>query len=45
MNGDPVLVQNGSILAASFHPELTLDLRLHRYFVEEVLNHHEPARA
>ena len=45
MNGDPVLVQNGSILAASFHPELTLDLRLHRYFVEEVLNHREPARA
>ena len=45
LSGDPVLVRHGSILAASFHPELTGDLRLHRYFVEEVLNHRESARA
>lgn len=32
--GRPVLVQGGRVLAASFHPELTPDLRLHRKFVE-----------
>lgn len=30
---DPVLVRQGSVLAASFHPELTADTRLHAYFV------------
>jgi 5'-phosphate synthase pdxT subunit len=30
----PVAVRQGRILAASFHPELTPDHRLHRYFVE-----------
>ena len=29
----PVLVQQGNILAASFHPELTGDSRIHRYFL------------
>jgi 5'-phosphate synthase pdxT subunit len=33
-NGEPVLVRQGKILAATFHPELTDDGRLHRYFVE-----------
>jgi len=32
----PVLVQQGRILAASFHPELTDDARLHRLFVSLV---------
>lgn len=32
--GRPVLVQKRRVLAASFHPELTPDLRLHRRFVE-----------
>ncbi|MER3501959.1 MAG: hypothetical protein IMHGJWDQ_000650 [Candidatus Fervidibacter sp.] len=29
----PVLVQQGHIVAATFHPELTDDTRLHRYFL------------
>lgn len=33
-NGAPVLVEAPGILAATFHPELTGDLRLHRYFLE-----------
>jgi 5'-phosphate synthase pdxT subunit len=32
-DGDPVLVRQGSILAATFHPELTADGRVHRYFL------------
>jgi 5'-phosphate synthase pdxT subunit len=32
----PVAVRQGSLLATSFHPELTGDLRVHRYFFEEV---------
>lgn len=31
-----ILVRQGRLLAASFHPELTDDLRLHRYFVVDV---------
>jgi len=27
-------VQSGRVLGCAFHPELTEDLRLHRYFVE-----------
>ncbi|WP_041458904.1 pyridoxal 5'-phosphate synthase glutaminase subunit PdxT [Ammonifex degensii] len=34
--GKPVLVRQGKLLACAFHPELTNDLRLHRYFLEEV---------
>lgn len=30
----PVLVQSGSTLAATFHPELTGDDRIHRYFLQ-----------
>ncbi|MCW5963944.1 MAG: pyridoxal 5'-phosphate synthase glutaminase subunit PdxT [Bryobacterales bacterium] len=35
-NGDPVLVRHGKHLAASFHPELTTDSRIHDYFVRRV---------
>lgn len=35
-DGEPVLVRNGRVLAATFHPELTEDTRVHRYFLEEV---------
>lgn len=31
---DPVLVRQGKILAATFHPELSDDPRIHRIFVE-----------
>lgn len=30
-----VLAQQGNFLAAAFHPELTNDIRLHRYFIEK----------
>ena len=30
--GDPVLAREGPVLAATFHPELTDDLTVHRYF-------------
>jgi len=32
--GDPVLVEEGRHLAATFHPELTADGRIHRLFLE-----------
>jgi 5'-phosphate synthase pdxT subunit len=34
LGGDPVLVRQGSVLAAAFHPELTADRRVHRMFAE-----------
>lgn len=33
--GEPVLVRQGALLAACFHPELTDDLRLHAWVVHE----------
>jgi 5'-phosphate synthase pdxT subunit len=35
-DGFPVLVEQGHILAATFHPELSTDRRVHRHFVEMV---------
>jgi 5'-phosphate synthase pdxT subunit len=32
----PVAVRSHTLLATSFHPELTGDYRIHRYFIEEV---------
>jgi 5'-phosphate synthase pdxT subunit len=32
----PVAVRQGSLFATSFHPELTTDLRVHRYFFDQV---------
>lgn len=32
--GSPVLCRQGGVLVSSFHPELTMDGRVHRYFVE-----------
>jgi len=32
----PVAVKQGALLATSFHPELTGDNRIHRYFIESV---------
>jgi 5'-phosphate synthase pdxT subunit len=34
--GDPVLVEAGRHIAATFHPELTDDLRVHARFLEKV---------
>lgn len=35
-NGDAVLVRQGKHLAATFHPELTTDSRVHAYFVRSL---------
>jgi 5'-phosphate synthase pdxT subunit len=36
LNGKPVAVRQGKLLACAFHPELTDDLRLHKYFLDIV---------
>jgi pyridoxal 5'-phosphate synthase pdxT subunit len=36
-NDDPVLVRQGKVMAATFHPELSADGRVHRYFVDSVV--------
>jgi 5'-phosphate synthase pdxT subunit len=35
---DPVMVRKGKILAATFHPELSGDSRIHQYFLNLVTN-------
>jgi len=39
-DGDPVLVRQGKIMAATFHPELSEDTRVHQEFVKMVKNGH-----
>ncbi|HWG51244.1 MAG TPA: pyridoxal 5'-phosphate synthase glutaminase subunit PdxT [Candidatus Acidoferrales bacterium] len=36
--GDPVLVRQGKIMAATFHPELSPDTRVHQEFLKMVRN-------
>lgn len=36
LDGEPVLVRQGKILAATFHPELTDDLRIAKYFLKDI---------
>jgi len=36
LNGKPVVVKQGNLLACAFHPELTGDTRLHKYFLDIV---------
>jgi pyridoxal 5'-phosphate synthase pdxT subunit len=36
LDGEPVLVRDGRFLLASFHPELTDDVRVHQRFLEMV---------
>ena len=40
VGGDPVLVRQGKIMAATFHPELSEDTRVHQEFVKMVKNGH-----
>jgi len=35
-DGLPVLVEQGNVLAATFHPELTEDETIHRYFLSKI---------
>jgi len=37
-SGDPVLVRQGKIMAATFHPELSADTRVHQEFLKLVSN-------
>jgi len=41
-NGDPVLVRQGKIMAATFHPELSSDTRVHQEFLRLVRNGQQP---
>ena len=36
VNGHPVAVRQRNLFATSFHPELTADLAVHRYFIENI---------
>ena len=36
LNGHPVAIRQGHLLATSFHPELTGDNRIHRFFVDQL---------
>jgi 5'-phosphate synthase pdxT subunit len=38
-DGYPVLVREGHLLAATFHPELSADTRVHQLFMEMVQSH------
>ncbi|MBZ5532571.1 MAG: pyridoxal 5'-phosphate synthase glutaminase subunit PdxT [Acidobacteriia bacterium] len=40
--GDPVLVRQGKIMAATFHPELSRDTRVHQEFLKLLQNGHPP---
>ena len=40
---EPVGVRQGSIVGLCFHPELTQDLRLHRWFLSEIAGLEAPA--
>lgn len=39
LGNDPVLIRQGGIIAATFHPELTDDHRVHRLLVDEEAGH------
>ena len=45
LDDEPVLVRQGTIMAATFHPELTDDRRLHRRFLELAARQELPATA
>jgi 5'-phosphate synthase pdxT subunit len=42
--GRVVAVRHGNVLATSFHPEVTGDLRVHRLFVDAVRSGNRPGR-
>jgi 5'-phosphate synthase pdxT subunit len=45
LDGKPVLVREGNMLVSAFHPELTADDRVHRYFVDMLRRPRRPADA
>lgn len=42
LDGNPIMVQEGNILALTFHPELTSDPRIHEYFLEHFMSAQTP---
>ena len=36
LDGEPVLLRDGRVLVAAFHPELTDDARIHERFIQLV---------
>ena len=44
-DGFPVLVQQGHLMAATFHPELSEDRRVHQHFVDLVREHQRTSEA
>ena len=42
-NNSPVLVQQGHLLAATFHPELSTDVRVHQLFLDMIRNQQKPS--
>ena len=43
-DGFPVLIRQGRLLAATFHPELSADHRVHKLFVDGVLSALQPVQ-
>ena len=41
-DGSPVLVQQRHLLAATFHPELSTDTRVHQHFLDLIRQHSSP---
>lgn len=39
LDGHPVMLRQGNVLATTFHPELTKDTRIHEYFLDIVRAH------
>jgi 5'-phosphate synthase pdxT subunit len=44
LDGEPVAVRRDALMATTFHPELTDDLRLHRFFLEHCVRPSAAAR-
>ena len=40
LDGDPILVQQGRLMASVFHPELEQDDRIHQYFLHQLQTDH-----
>ena len=43
-NGEPVMVEEENLLITTFHPELTDDMRIHKYFLELTKNMQDKAQ-
>lgn len=39
LDDEPVMVETASLLATTFHPEMSADLRIHQYFMDKIRKH------